>query len=259
MIKNSITGAAYFLRGISLITKPGIRKFVIIPLTLNVIIFSLLIAYGYQQFGELLDWLLPSEDSWLSWFNWLRWILIPIFVSVAAVAVFFLFTIVANFVGAPFNSLLADAVERHITGNKNESEKGMRDVIAAIGPTMLSEFKKMLYYIVLSSPFIILFVIALLIPLLNLVASFAWLLVTAWILAVQYCDYPFDNHDVDFSTLRQRLGTKRFMAFGFGGATMLMMAVPIVNFIVMPTAVAGATAMALKEFELDETKKLHGE
>ena len=259
MIKNSITGAGYFFRGLSLIGQPGIRLFVIIPLILNIVIFGLLIAYGYQQFGDLLDWLLPDEDSWLSWLNWLRWILIPIFVSVAAVAVFFLFTIVANLVGAPFNSLLAEAVEHHLTGNKNESNKGIREVVASIGPTMLSELKKMLYYIVLSSPFIILFVIALLIPLLNLVASFAWLLVTAWILAVEYCDYPFDNHEVDFSQLRQRLGEKRFMAFGFGGATMLMMAIPIVNFIVMPTAVAGATAMALKEFELDTTKKSHGE
>ena len=251
MIKESITGANYFVRGLSLVSKPGIRRFVIIPLLLNIIIFGLLIAYGYQQFGELLDWLLPSEDSWLSWLNWLRWILIPIFISVAAIAVFFLFTIIANFIGAPFNSLLAEAVEHHLTGKKNESDKGMREIVVSIGPSMLSEFKKTVYYIVLSSPFVILFIIAFVVPLLNLVASFAWLLVTAWILTVQYCDYPFDNHEINFSQLRQRLGEKRFMTFGFGGATMLMMAIPIVNFVVMPTAVAGATMMALKEFEIN--------
>jgi len=256
MIKDSINGASYFFRGLSLITQPGVRQFVIIPLILNIVIFAVLIGYGYQQFGELLDWLLPDENSWLSWLNWLRWILIPIFVSVAAIAVFFLFTIVANFVGAPFNSLLAEAVERRLTGNSNDAQKGFSDIIASIGPTMISELKKMLYYIVLSSPFVILFVIALVIPILNLVASFAWLLVTAWILSVQYADYPFDNHDVDFSQLRQRLGQKRFMAFGFGGATMLMMAIPIVNFIVMPTAVAGATAMALEKFGLDKKENV---
>jgi len=249
MIKDSINGASYFLRGLSLITQPGIRQFVIIPLILNIIVFSLLIAYGYQQFGELLDWLLPDPDSW---FNWLRWVLIPIFVSVVAVAVFFLFTIVANFIGAPFNSLLADAVEHHLTGKKNESEKGMRDVIASLGPTLVSELKKILYYLVITSPFLILFFVTLIFPPVNLVVSILWIFVTAWILAVQYADYPFDNHDVDFSQLRQRLGEKRFMSFGFGGAAMLMMAIPFVNFIVMPTAVAGATAMALKEFKLKQ-------
>ena len=63
MIKNSITGASYFFRGLSLISKAGIRKFVIVPLIINVIIFSVLIAYGYQQFGELLDWLLPANRN----------------------------------------------------------------------------------------------------------------------------------------------------------------------------------------------------
>lgn len=255
MIKDSINGAGYFFKGLSLINQAGIRRYVVIPLAFNILIFSLLIAYGYQQFGDLLNWLLPDPDSW---FNWLRWIFIPVFVSVAAVAVFFLFTILANFIGAPFNALLADAVERHLTGTVKESSSDLQDVLKAIGPAMISELKKILYYLIISSPFLILFFVTLIFPPLNLIVSVSWLLVTAWILTVQYCDYPFDNHDIDFAQLRQQLGKKRFMTFGFGGATMLMMAVPIINFLVMPTAVAGATAMSLKEFKLDSNVE-HGE
>jgi len=252
MLKDSFAGAAYFLRGITLITKPGIRAFVIIPFLLNMLIFGLLIAYGYQQFGELLDWLLPEEGSWWSWLNWLRWVVLPIFFTVAAVIMFFTFSILANLIGAPFNSLLAEAVERHMTGQTNESKTDLKQFMASIVPSMISELKKMGYYIVISLPFIVLFLIAFFIPLLNLVASLAWLLVTAWILAVQYCDYPFDNHTLNFVTLRQRLGQRRFMAFGFGGSAMFLMAIPVINFIVMPTAVAGATAMSLEKFRLDE-------
>jgi len=249
MIKDSINGASHFIRGLSLISKPGIRQFVIIPLLLNILIFGLLIAYSYQQFGALLDWLLPDPDGW---FNWLRWALIPIFVSVVAVAVFFLFTIVANLVGAPFNALLADAVEQHLTGTVKESKNNLRDFFRSIGPTLISEFKKILYYLIITSPFLILFFITLFFPPINLIVSVSWLLVTAWILTVQYADYAFDNHDIEFAQLRQQIGSKRFMAFGFGGATMLMMAIPFVNFFVMPTAVAGATAMSLKEFNINE-------
>jgi len=252
MLKDSFAGAGYFLRGASLITKPGIRVFVIIPLVLNILIFSLLIAFGYQQFGEFLDWLLPDEDSWWSWLNWLRWIIKPIFFTVAAIIMFFTFSILANLIGAPFNSLLAEAVERHLTGQTNESKTDLKQFMASIVPSMISELKKMGYYIVISLPFIVLFLIAFLIPLLNLVASLAWLLVTAWILAVQYCDYPFDNHSQDFMSLRKQLGKRRFMAFGFGGCAMFIMAIPVINFIVMPTAVAGATAMSLEKFKLDE-------
>jgi len=254
MIKDSIKGAKYFIRGLSLINQKGIRQFVLIPLIVNIIIFGLLISYGYQQFAELLDWMMPSEDSWLSWLNWLRWFLIPIFISVAAVSVFFLFTILANFIGAPFNSLLAEAVERKLNGDTNLTSSTFSEILASIIPSMISELKKVLYYLIISSPFIIIFIIAFFIPLLNIVASIAWLLVTAWILSVQYSDYPFDNHQIEFASLRQRLGKKRFMSFGFGGATMLMMAIPILNFIVMPTAVAGATVMALEEFELNQKK-----
>jgi len=253
MIRDSFQGIRYFLRGFSLIGKPGIRRFVIIPFLLNVLVFSLLIYYSYDQFGYFLDWLIPSEDSWL---NWLRWILIPIFFSVVAVAMFFLFTIVASVLSAPFCAPLASAVEFHLTGKADTSEFVWKDFLASILPSIFSELQKMLYYIVISLPFIILFAIAFFIPVLNIVASIAWLLVTAWILAVQYSDYAFDNHNIAFPELRQRLGKRRFLAFGFGGSTMLMMSIPVLNFILIPVAIAGATAMSFNEFEIEAGHEL---
>jgi len=249
MFKDSFQGVRYFLNGFSLITKPGIRRFVIIPFILNVLVFALLISYSYQQFGDLLNWLIPSEDSWL---NWLRWVLIPIFFTVVAVIMFFLFTVVASIVSAPFAAPLASAVEFYLTGNKDTSKFVWSEFLATVIPSIISELQKMLYYIVISSPFIILFVIAFFIPLLNVVASIAWLLVTAWILSVQYADYAFDNHGIKFPELRQRLGKRRFLAFGFGGSTMIMMSIPVINFILIPVAIAGATAMSFKEFKLEQ-------
>lgn len=247
MIKDSFQGAKYFLRGFSLIRKPGIRRFVIIPFILNLLVFALLINYSYQQFGDLLSWLIPSEDSWL---NWLRWILIPIFFSVVAVVMFFLFTVVASIVSAPFAAPLATAVEFYITGNEDSPPFNWQEFSASIIPSIVSELKKVLYYIVITLPFIVLFIVAFFIPLLNVIASIAWLLVTAWILSVQYADYAFDNHGIAFTELRQRFGKRRFMAFGFGGSAMIMMSIPIINFILIPVAIAGATAMSFKEFDI---------
>ena len=248
MIKDSIQGTKYFLRGFSLITKPGIRRFVIIPFIINLLIFAVLINYGYQQFGEWLDWLIPAEDSWL---NWLRWILIPVFVAVVAVAMFFLFTVVASIISAPFAAPLAAAVEFYLTGKQDTSKFIWGEFLASIIPSIISELQKMLYYIVITLPFIILFVIAFFVPILNIIASIAWLLVTAWILSVQYADYAFDNHNINFAELRQRLGKRRFMAFGFGGSAMIMMSIPVINFILIPVAIAGATAMSFKEFNIE--------
>jgi uncharacterized protein involved in cysteine biosynthesis len=35
------------------------------------------------------------------------------------------------------------------------------------------------------------------------VAPVLWFLFSAWMLAIQYCDYPFDNHKVPFKTMRE--------------------------------------------------------
>jgi hypothetical protein len=35
------------------------------------------------------------------------------------------------------------------------------------------------------------------------VAPVLWFLFSAWMLAIQYCDYPFDNHKVPFKEMRR--------------------------------------------------------
>ncbi len=39
------------------------------------------------------------------------------------------------------------------------------------------------------------------------------------------------------------------MVMGFGGATLFLTLIPVVNFLAMPTAVAGATVMWAEEFD----------
>ena len=65
MKSNPITGAGYLIEGLGLIFRKGIRKFVLIPLLVNVTLFSLLIWYGAGQFNTFMEWLLriPSDVS----------------------------------------------------------------------------------------------------------------------------------------------------------------------------------------------------
>ncbi|MDT8403022.1 sulfate transporter CysZ [Sulfuriflexus sp.] len=242
MIANAIQGIGYFIRGIGLLGKPGIRLYVVIPATINILLFAALIIFGYSQFMELVNYLAPSESSW---FSWLRWILIPIFFVTSLIIVFFTFTLFANLIGAPFNSLLAAAVEKHLTGSLPQSNSNWKAVLKSLIPIMFAELKKMAYYILITIPFLILFII----PVVNILAPFLWMLMIAWVMAVEYTDYPMGNHEVSFAELRRRLKQRRLMAFGFGGSVMLAMSIPVVNFFVMPTAVAGATAMAVEKLK----------
>jgi CysZ protein len=238
MTGSPITGAGYLFQGFALIRQPGIRRLVAVPLFINTVLFSLLIWYGASQFAELIEWLLPE------WLDWLRWLLWPFFAVSMLLVLFYTFTLVANLIGAPFNGLLAEAVERRLTGNQPPKQGGWQAILQGVIPSIVSEFKKLFYFLTRAIPLLLLF----LIPGINLAAPFLWMAFTAWMLALEYADYPMSNHGLLFSQQRLKLKEKPLLVFGFGGATLFLTLIPIVNFLVMPTAVAGATALWVQEF-----------
>jgi CysZ protein len=238
MRNNPVSGAVYFLRGMRLIFAPGIRAYVIVPLLVNALLFSALIYFGTGEFRELLDWLLPD------WLDWLAIVLLPLFIIAALVIVFFTFSLIGNLLAAPFNGLLAEAVECHITGTPIPSG-GLSKMLADLGPAIASELRKFAYIALRGIPVLLLFVI----PGLNLAAPFIWILFGAWMLAISYVDYPMANHGLTFPEQRRQLGQRRYLALGFGGAVMFALAIPVVNFLVIPAAVAGATLLWVERLE----------
>ena len=238
MHNNPLSGALYFLRGMRLIFTRGIRAYVLVPLLVNVVLFSAIIYFGAAQFLELLDWLLPD------WLDWLTVLLLPLFFITALIVVFFTFSLIGNLVAAPFNGLLAEAVECHITG-KPIAGGGWQKMLADLGQTIVSELRKLAYIVLRGIPVLLLFVI----PGLNLAAPVIWILFGAWMLAISYLDYPMANHGLSFPEQRRQLGQRRYLALGFGGATMFALAIPLINFLVIPAAVAGATILWVERLE----------
>jgi len=79
------------------------------------------------------------------------------------------------------------------------------------------------------------------IPVINTVAPFLWVLFGAWMMSIQYADYAADNNDISFAELQSRIRARRFDAFMFGLPAYLLLTVPVVNLILMPIGVAGGT------------------
>lgn len=233
---NPVTGGIYFLRGFSLILRPGIRAYVVIPLLINVFVFTGLIYFGAGQLQSLVDGMLPD------WLDWLQWLLLPLFLLAALLVAFFTFNMIANLISAPFNGLLAEAVERQLTG-KEPVEGGWQKMLRDLWKTIGSELRKLGYIALRAVPILIL----MLIPGINVIASILWILFSAWMLAVTYVDYPMGNHGITFPQQRGLLAKRRLMSVGFGASVMAALAVPVLNFLVIPSAVAGATAMWVEE------------
>jgi CysZ protein len=239
MATNPLSGAGYLFQGIRLIARPGLRRFVVIPLAVNVLLFSAAIALGVRLFEQLLATLDTHLPSWLGWLDWILW---PLFVVVLLVVAFNLFALVANLIASPFNGLLAEKVERMLTGRPLNEGSTLAGVMSDIVPTLVDEIRKLLYAVVLAIPFLLL----LFVP---IVGQVLWFLYIAWVLAVQYSDYPMGNHGMKFREMRRRLGRQRGMSLGFGASAAMLSMVPLVNFILMPSAVAGATAMWVRELK----------
>jgi CysZ protein len=55
-------------------------------------------------------------------------------------------------------------------------------------------------------------------------------------------------HNVSFKELRKRLKERILLTFGFGFSTLILTTIPLLNFLAMPTAVAGATVMWVEEW-----------
>ena len=245
MISNPITGAGYFLQGLGLLNKRGVRRFVILPLLINILLFSLMWWLAANQFGTFIDTLMPSLPDWLSWLSWLLWL---VFAITGGIIMFFSFTLVANLVGAPFNSYLAAAVEAHLNGTKPVSDKTFAQELR---DALLGELRKWLYYLIWIIPLLIIS----LIPGINLISPILWVIFSAWMMAIEYADYPLGNHGLTFPQIRTQLGNKRVLSLGFGGITMAATLIPLFNLLVMPVAVAGATAMRLAQFPLPADRK----
>lgn len=238
-MNNSIGGFGYLMQGLRLLGKPGVKRFVIMPLLINVALFGLLIWIAGDYFEQLVNYLLSHLPGWLQWLSKVLWLL---FAMLAGLIMFFTFSFVANLIGAPFNSFLAAAVEKHLTGvNPAGSE---RNIWAEFGVIMLSEAKKWGYYALLAIPlFILSWFIA---P----IAPFLWFIFGAWMFSIEYLDYPMGNHGLTFSGIRKQISGQRTLSMSFGAAVTVATMIPIFNFIVMPVAVAGATAMMVDKFPL---------
>ena len=237
-MKGSIArGAGYLTRGARLLNHPSLRPFVLIPLMINVLIFGALISIGFSYMSDLMDWMLSRIPDWLHFIEWILWPLIGITVSLITG---YLFTSVALIIASPFNALLAEKAEELITGQPVASLEGLGAALLAVPRSILREILKLLYYIPMA-------LLALLLSFIPGIGTVAWLLLGAWMMSIQFVDYPMDNHQLSFAKVKAAVRSRRLSSMGFGGLVALCTGIPLVNFFVVPAAVVGATLLWCEE------------
>ena len=236
-------GIRYFVAGFNILSTKGLKRFVVIPLLVNFVMFSGAIIWLLNELGLHTDWLVSQLPSWLTWLE------VLIYPSAFILLIFFFslfFTTAANWLAAPFNGVLAERVEQHLSGAE-PSKDDFAALIKAIPHTIGREWKKLLYFI---PRFIGYFLIGLLLP---GIGQIIWFMFIAWVLAIQYCDYAFDNNQQSFTKMRYVLRQNKAVCFGFGSAVSIFTMVPLLNLLVMPVAICGATALWVDHLKQQST------
>lgn len=232
-------GAGYALIGLRWLPKSGLRRFVAMPLLINVVLFGAGIWWTYDQFEYLDQALQDGLPTWLDWLHWLIW---PIFALTVLVAVFYSFSVVTNLLAAPFNTLLAAQVEKQARSG-NTARPAARLAWQELLLSPLAVIHKLLYLIGWAIPLLLLSFT----PVINIAAPILWVLFGAWMLALEYADYPLSNRGLSFRDQRRLLRQHWPLTLGFGAMVLLLTLIPLLNFLAMPAAVIGATLMWTQE------------
>ncbi|WP_206485489.1 sulfate transporter CysZ [Thalassotalea sp. G2M2-11] len=227
------SGAGYLIKGFELIRLKGIRRFVFIPLFVNLLLFSVAFYFMFLQLDvylvQLQQWL-PEALSWLTSVIW------PVAVLFLLVMFSFIFSSFANWIAAPFNGLLAEKIEALLTNSSPPSGSPL-SIIKDIPRTISREWCKFRYYLPRAIGFFILY------WLVPVIGQVFWFLFLAWMMAVQYKDYAFDNHKINFDDMKIALKHHKGLSYSFGITTAVFSMVPIINLVIMPVAICGATAL----------------
>jgi CysZ protein len=235
------SGAGYLFKGFELIQLKGIRRFVFIPLLINLLLFSGAFYFMFIELEHYMTLLMGWLPSWLDWLSNVLW---PFAVVTILVVFSFLFSTAANWLAAPFNGLLSEKIENVLLGH---SVKGgsMLDVVKDIPRTLGREWKKLCYYLPRAIGFFILLWV------LPVAGQIIWFLFISWMMAVQYKDYPFDNHKIPFSVMKQAIKKRQGLSYSFGITVAVFAMLPIINLVIMPVAICGATALWVDHYRSD--------
>lgn len=235
-------GVHYLFRGFRLLKNERLWHLIVIPLIINILLFSGLFALGLHWMNAFTTWLNAHLPSWLVWLDWLIWLL---FLFAGIIVMVYTFTLFANIIGAPFYGLLAEKIEKLETGEEIPGLGGFRGFLRLIPYVLKQQWRLFCYY----APRAIVCIVLFFIPVVQLAAPFIWFILNAWMMNIQYMSYPMENHQLSFSVMKSQFRAHRSLSLGFGSIIMLGMMVPIVNLFVMPAAAAGGTLLWIEKYK----------
>ena len=228
-------GVRAFVDGASLIRRHGLGIYIWLPALVSMAVVTVGLWFAFHYADVFGSWLVARLPGWL---DFLSAILVPLLYVLAVLLGTWLFGFIAIIVSSPFHSNLSASLEPHLNTTP-ETLAQTRPMVQELAAAVVRESRKLLYQL----PRLLGVLLLGLVPLINVASPVLWFLFGAWMLAVQFADLPAENRHMTFAETLELLRQNRGAALGYGICVTPLLAIPIVNFAVVPLAVAGGTVL----------------
>jgi CysZ protein len=229
-MKSFFDGLSYPFRGVAyLARRPALWKYFAAAVAVNLVLFVVLIVLFVHYRADLVAAIMPAKSP-----AWLRSTLGWFVSALVAVGGLFLFTAVGNVIAAPF----LDAMTERMLQDLGEPLPPSRGVARALLRALVNQSLKILFFGLIQGALLLL----LLTPAGILHPPLSGFLAVLF-LAFEYLDYPLDARRVGvpgrFGWLARHLGS----SLAFGLVLFGVLWVPLLGYLCLPLAVAGATLL----------------
>jgi len=203
---------------------------VLAPLLLNIVLYLaalLLLAHYYEEWFSLL--LAPPQ----SWYLLIGYYALRLLALLTIIVLFlFSFVFVGTVLAAPFLEWLSARVEALLSGRREEPRVPLPQLIADFGRTV-------------GHCLLCLSLLLAAVPLNFLpgLGHMAWLLLSWLLLAYNFTTFAMDRRRLSFGAKWRWLLAEWAATLGFGAALFVMMAVPVVGFVLLPVATVAGTML----------------
>jgi CysZ protein len=230
---NPSLGIRAFADGFTISRHPALRSYVWLPVLVSFAIIALGLYLGLGYLTGLSDELIAALPEWLGWLDML---LTPLIYLLGVLIGAWTFAFLAVLISSPFLGAFSAALERIRYGSSPIADTGLW---TDISKSISRELRKLIYHL----PRLVVVFLITLIPVVNLASPVIWLLFGAWTMAVQFVDYPTENRQEPFQATLERLHANRGAALAFGICATGALMIPLLNFLLIPVAVAGGTLL----------------
>ncbi len=164
-------------------------------------------------------------------------------IAVAAIlaAAIFLFLIIGNIIAGPFNARLSEAIELQLTGRAGAFTTTIRQ---DVGRSIATAVGRLFLFILCYPPILL----TALIPVIGfIVQPLLATLYLAFVLSLDFSDFVLERHMARFGEKVRYIRSRKALYLGFGLTAVAFAFIPVIDFLLLPVGVAGATLLFIEE------------